>query len=115
MIDVIFYILGLGASCFYLGMQYERYRILQMIANGLEGDTEETVKEEPSDEYMNIKLEMQDDIIFAYHAEDSLYITHNTNADELLLTLRAKFPDAKFSADPDSIDVLLKKTNNVSI
>lgn len=113
MIDVIFYLMGL-AVWFYLGMQYERCRILRMISSGLEDDIGETVEEELSSEYMNIRLEMQDDIIFAYREEDSLYLTHNTNADELLFTLRAKFPDAKFSADPDSVDLLLKKTNNVS-
>ena len=64
MIDVIFYLMGL-AVWFYLGMQYERCRILRMISSGLEDDIGETVEEELSSEYMNIRLEMQDDIIFA--------------------------------------------------
>lgn len=103
-------------AVFFLGMRYERTRILRIIANNLndlEDDQEEAIDKVPEG-YMRMRIELHDDIMFAY-AEDGMYLAHDRDPDQLLVNLAERFKDIKFIADPESIDIMLKRSNYDSV
>jgi len=96
---------------FFIGMRYERARILQIIESNLEdAEDENEVADQVPEGYMRMYIELHDDIMFAY-AEDGMYLAHNSDPDQLLINLTERFKDTKFIADPESIDIMLKRSN----
>ena len=102
---------------FFMGMRYERTRILRIIANNLndlEDDQEEVIDKVPEG-YMRMRIELHDNVMYAYSTEDGTYLAHHSDSEQLLANLADRFKDTKFIADPESIDIMLKRSNHVPL
>lgn len=111
MIDMFIGFIIVAAVFFYFGMKYERFAILKKLETMIDKEDEtEAVKSE----YINISVEEHDGQLFAYD-DTHLYLAHAEDPNVLVENLGKRFPGRKFMADTDSVDLLMKRSNDVTI
>ena len=107
----LFILITCSGIAFFIGGIHERSQILKDIESHL---NEESSLEDSAD-YINIKVEEHNGIVFVYKAEDNSYMAHDQYSDVILRKLALQFPDKKFMASPEGVDILLKNAKDEPI
>ena len=113
MIDMFIAFIIVAAAFFYFGMKYERFAILKKLETMIDEEDDDETQPVKS-EYINISVEEHEGQLFAYD-DAHLYLAHAEDPNALVENLGKRFPGRKFMADTDSVDLLLKRSNDVTI
>ena len=113
MIDMFIILIIVAAVFFYFGMKYERFAILKKLETMIDDEEEDKTQTVKSD-FINISVEEHDGQLFAYD-DAHLYLAHADDPNSLVENLGKRFPGRKFMADTDSVDLLMKRSNDVTV
>ena len=78
-----------------------RERVAAVHANRLMASLEQEIEE--SNDLVRITIEKDNDILFAYHKDNSQFITQATNRAELEKKLTELFPGKRFGVTPENL------------
>lgn len=98
----IFIVVGTAIVAFYLGWNV-RERVAIVHANRMLASFEEHIEEDEAEHLIRITIEKDNDILFAYHKENSQFITQAKDRAELEQKLTELFPGKRFGVTPQNL------------